>query len=320
MKDIDWQPSSSMEVLRVRAKFLMKIRKFFYEKGYLEVETPILSHFGVTDVYIENIRARSCSKFVFLQSSPEYHMKRLLAFGSGSIFQIARVFRDNEIGNWHNPEFTLLEWYSLNINHYQLLDEVEFFLKVFLSCNRLVKKSYKQIFIDYCNIDPISSSIDDLKWILQKNNLESVFYGKDIIDRDQCLYLLMTHVVVPNFTKEIDEPVAIYDFPLSQALLAQVDKEGFAKRFEIYFKGVELANGFNELIDLNAHIHRFNMNLINRKKMGLDLLEVDYRFLKALEFGLPVCSGVAIGIDRLLALKLGYSKISDVMSFDFNRC
>lgn len=312
-----WQPSASIETLKKKAILLAKIRDFFNQSGYLEVETPIMAHHGVTDVYLSNIQANFRGQNYCLQTSPEYHMKRLLAAGSGPIFQIARVFRDDEWGRWHNPEFSMLEWYQLNIDHHALMEEMDFFLRTILHCPALIKKTWQQAFKDSCNIDPFNTSIKALKKTLTEYQLDKVLPA-DEEDLDQYFFLLMSHVVEPALVRE-NAPVAIYDFPASQAALAKVNAKGRAERFEIYYQGVELANGFHELTDAKAQQARFEQDLLQRKKNGQDFPTADPFLLAALEHGLPPCSGVALGIDRLMTLALGKTAIAETLAFEFSR-
>ncbi|KTD79357.1 elongation factor P--(R)-beta-lysine ligase [Legionella waltersii] len=311
-----WRPSAEIEVLKHRSAIITKIRDFFVQRHYLEVETPIMARYGVTDVYLSNIQAFFRKEAYQLQTSPEYHMKRLLAAGSGPIFQLARVFRDDELGRWHNPEFTLLEWYQLDIDHHELMDEMDLFLQTILKSEPLIRKTYEQAFIESCSIDPFTASIEQLKSVLKKYELDKVLPAEEM-DIDQYLFLLMSHVVEPFLAYE-GAPVAVYDFPESQAALAQVHK-GVAHRFEVYFKGVELANGFHELTDVQAQANRFARDQKSRIEKGLLEVDADRYLLDALEFGMPSCSGVALGIDRLLALALNKDSIKDVISFDFSR-
>ena len=311
-----WQPSASIEFLRQRARFIAKIREFFSQNFYLEVETPIMAHHGVTDAYLSNIKAEFRSQSYYLQTSPEYHMKRLLAAGSGPIFQLARVFRDDELGRWHNPEFTLLEWYQLNIDHHALINEMDLFLQTLVHSKPLMKVSYEEIVLESCRINPFTASIAELQQVLKRYDLDKVL-AADELNKDQYLFLLMSHVVEP-FMATIDVPIAVYNFPPSQAALAQINN-GVAERFEIYYRGVELANGFHELCDVKAQERRFKQDLDLRQELGLTLPTPDAWLLQALEEGLPSCSGVALGVDRLLALAMGCSSISEVMSFDVSR-
>lgn len=316
MSEVSWLPSASIQLLRSRAELISKIRQFFIERRYLEVETPVMARYGVTDVYLSNIKAFFRGETYYLQTSPEYHMKRLLAAGSGPIFQLARVFRDDELGRWHNPEFTLLEWYQLHINHYDLMDEVDLLLQTILQSRPMIKKTYQQIFLEVCMMDPFTASIEQLKKVLIQHHLDKVLSPQEQ-DIDQYLFLLMSHVVEPFLAQE-SAPVAIYNFPASQASLSQV-REGVAERFEVYYQGVELANGFHELTDVEAQKKRFIQDQQHRIQKGLMAMDADRYLLEALEHGLPSCSGVALGVDRLLALALKQPSIANVFSFDFSR-
>jgi lysyl-tRNA synthetase class 2 len=311
-----WEPSAPIELLRQRAEYIAKIRDFFNQRGYLEVETPIMAFYGTTDVYLNNIKASVLGKSYSLQTSPEYHMKRLLAAGSGPIFQLSRVFRDDELGRWHNPEFTLLEWYQLNWDHHALMDEMNAFLQTILQTNSLLKKTYQEVFLEVCDVDPFTASIAQLRQVLAHYDLDYVFPPEEQ-DKDQFLFLLMSHVVEPYLSKE-SAPVAVYNFPQSQAALAKVH-QGFAERFEIYYQGLELANGFHELTNAQAQATRFAQDQQIRKEKGFPYVEADRYLLQALEHGIPPCSGVALGVDRLLALALKQPEIAKVISFDFAR-
>lgn len=316
MDKLSWQPSATIELLQQRAQFLAAIRQFFTHRLYLEVETPVMARYGVTDVYLSNIKAIFREKAYCLQTSPEYHMKRLLAAGSGPIFQLARVFRDDELGRWHNPEFTLLEWYQLGVDHHVLMDEVDLFLQTLIHSDPIIKKTYQQAFLEACEIDPFTASIEQLQQLLIQYNLDKVL-PQDEQDKDQYLFLLMTHVVEPFLGKE-SAPVAVYNFPPSQASLAKING-AVAERFEVYYRGVELANGFHELTEVEAQAKRFVQDQQIRTQQGLPTVEADQFLLQALEHGLPSCSGVALGVDRLLALALNRASISEVLSFDFSR-
>lgn len=313
---MSWQPSASIQLLVQRAQLIAKIRQFFTERHYLEVETPIMARYGVTDVYLSNIKAKFRGESYCLQTSPEYHMKRLLAAGSGPIFQLARVFRDDELGRWHNPEFTLLEWYQPDIDHHQLMDEMDLLLQTLMQSQPLIKKTYQQAFLEACALDPFSASINELQNVLLHHDLGQVLSPQEG-DKDQYLFLLMSHVVEPFLGKE-ESPVAVYNFPSSQASLAKISN-GFAERFEVYYQSVELANGFHELTDVDAQARRFTQDQEIRSQQGLPPAEADSYLLDALQHGLPPCSGVALGIDRLLALTLKQTEISRVISFDFSR-
>ncbi|MGL5742608.1 MAG: elongation factor P--(R)-beta-lysine ligase [Legionella sp.] len=311
-----WQPSAPIDLLLQRAELLARIRCFFTERGYLEVETPIMARYGTTDVYLSNIKATFRGETYSLQTSPEYHMKRLLAAGSGPIFQLARVFRDDELGRWHNPEFTLLEWYQLGIDHHALMEEMDLFLQAVMHSAPMIKKTYQQAFIEACALDPLTATLDELRKVVAYYDLATVLPAQEE-DKDQYLFLLMSCVVEPFLGKE-PAPVAVYNFPISQAALAKVN-DGVAERFEVYYLGVELANGFHELTDATAQAKRFAHDQQIRNEKGFPPVEADRYLLHALEHGLPSCSGVALGIDRLLALALKQPEIAKIISFDFSR-
>lgn len=312
----DWRPGATFDTLRARARFMADIRAFFDARGYLEVETPIMARFGITDPYLANIRATFRGKDYCLQTSPEYHMKRLLAAGSGPIVQLARVFRDDELGRWHNPEFTLLEWYRPGIDHHALMDEVDALLQTLLNTAPMVRETYQTVFIRHAGIDPFTESLEGLCASLKAHGLDNVI-DADEKDRDQYLFLLMSHVVEPALAAS-SVPVAVHGFPPSQSALAIVNN-GFAERFEVYFRGVELANGFHELTDASAQRARFEDDMAIRASRGFPTALPDLWLLQALEAGMPAASGVAVGLDRLLALKLARTQLSDVMGFDFSR-
>ena len=275
-----------------------------------------MAQYGVSDPYLSNIKAFFRNKPYCLQTSPEYHMKRLLAAGSGPIFQLAKVFRDDELGRWHNPEFTLLEWYQLGIDHHGLMDEMDLFLQVITGSKLMLRKTYQEAFLEACGLDPFNASLDEFKKILVHHDLANVLPAHET-DRDQYLFLLMSHVVEP-FLGRYEVPVAVYHFPSSQAALAKVN-QGLAERFEIYYRGIELANGFHELTDAAAQAHRFAQDGLQRQQLGFSPVDSDPWLLQALEHGLPSCSGVALGIDRLLALALNKSSISEVIAFNVER-
>lgn len=311
-----WQPSASIASLKARARIMADIRAFFTKRGYLEVETPVLGRFGTTDVHLSNLTATFRGKPYYLQTSPEYHMKRLLAAGSGAIFQIARVFRDDELGRWHNPEFTLLEWYQLDIDHHALMAEIDTFLQEIVHAPPLIKKTYQQAFVEACDIDPFGCSLLQLQNTAKQFDLGNVF-SADETNPDLYLFLLMSHVVEPFLAKE-QSPIAIYDFPASQASLAQI-KDNKAARFEVYYQGIELANGFHELTDATIQRQRFNQDNEIRQQQGVAPAPIDEYLLQALEHGLPPCSGVALGVERLLALAWQHRCIEQTLAFDISR-
>ena len=311
-----WRPSASVEHLHARAQFMANIRSFFTLRKYLEVETPVMGRYGITDPYLVNIKAQFRGQEYALQTSPEYHMKRLLAAGSGPIFQLARVFRDDELGRWHNPEFTLLEWYQIGVNHLDLLSEVNDLLQTLLHCESIQIRTYQEAMQNICGINPFDTSIPELQDCLKQYGLEGVLEVTEQ-DCDQYLFLLMCHVVEPGLANN-SAPTALIDFPPSQASLAQI-VQGCAARFEVYFRGIELANGFYELTDAKLQEKRFQMDNDLRLVQDKPVAAIDAHLLQALEYGLPTCSGVALGVDRLLALALEQTSLSTCLAFDFSR-
>ncbi len=312
---MNWQPSADIAVLKQRDIFNRQIRAFFQARGYWEVETPYMGQYGVTDIHLSNIKATFRGETYALQTSPEYHMKRLLAAGSGAIFQIARVFRDDEYGRWHNPEFTLLEWYQLDVNHWYLIDEIEALFKSLGDVPEFKHLTYQAAFQMFCGFDPFDITQAQIRAVAHQFDLGNVL-GKDE-PIDQYLHLLMAMVVEPGL-KTLNAPVVIYDFPASQAALAKVNGQ-IAHRFEVYWQGVELANGFHELTDANLQASRFKNDNALRQSQNLECVAIDERFLAALDAGLPECSGVALGLDRLFALLLQQQELSKVMSFSHSR-
>ena len=313
---VDWKPSAPLQNLQRRADALAKIRRFFSERDVLEVETPSLASSTVPDVYIESIAAQvkdgNTSHQKFLQTSPEYFMKRLLASGSGSIYQIAKAFRQEEKGTRHNNEFTLLEWYRLSYSLDQLMTELEQLVKALLDCGSIPRFSYRQIFQQHLQIDPHEITLEELQ---QLANTEIDFSGSELSKSDY-LQLLLSNSIEP----QLPPYCIIYDYPREQAALSTLaaDEHGavVAKRFELFGRGMELANGYFELSDAAEQRARFESDNATRREKGLQTHAADERLIAALENGLPSCSGVAVGVDRLLMLLLGADNISEVISFD----
>ena len=312
-----WQPTASVKNLLTRAKLLAEIRRFFTDRGLLEVETPVLSEFGVTDVHLATFSTEFISPFgeqsktLWLSTSPEYHMKRLLAAGSGPIFQIGKVFRNEEAGNRHNPEFTMLEWSRPHFDMYRLINEVDDLLQQILECPPAESMSYQFAFQQYVGLDPLSADLSELVEKAEKHQL----IGAENESRDTLLQFLFSTVVEPQIGQEA--PVVVYHFPAGQAALAQISSEDLrvAERFEFYYKGLELANGFHELSDAREQLRRFQQDNLQREKMGLPVRAIDTRLLAALQAGIPNCSGVALGVDRLLMIAMGTESIREVISF-----
>jgi lysyl-tRNA synthetase class 2 len=243
-------------------------------------------------------------------------MKRLLAAGSGPIFQICKAFRQGEVGRFHNPEFTMLEWYRPRFDHHDLMNEMDELLQMVLNKPTAERKSYVDVFLEYLQINPHTASMGELANCATANHIS---IAGDVQDRDTWLQLLMSEYIELRIGQ--DRPCFIYDFPATQAALARIQPGNppVASRFELYFRGIELANGFHELQDAGEQRKRFEDSLSKRKELGLNLLTIDELFLSALEHGLPDCAGVALGIDRLIMLATQSGNIADILSFDFAR-
>lgn len=320
---VEWQPTASIERLRQRAHIIKLIRDFFYARGVLEVETPLLGHTSVTDPYIQSIAALvqphhgAREQRYYLQTSPEYAMKRLLANNCGPIFQICKAFRQEQTGRFHNPEFTMLEWYRPGFDHHLLMDEMDELLQLVLKIKKARRLSYTQTFQTYLNVNPHQTTSEELKQIAIDQQLD---IAADINDIDTWLQLLMSEVIEKQLASDT-VPTFIYDFPMTQAALAKIipGNPPVAARFEVYYCGLELANGFYELQNAKEQRDRFEKNNRTRETLALDKLPIDELFLAALEQGLPDCAGVALGIDRLIMLALDCKAISEVLSFNFSR-
>jgi len=318
-----WLPTAPIANLLKRAAVIAQVRQFFSDRGLLEVETPSMSQATVTDIhlfpfqthYVGPGAAQGLS--LYLMTSPEYHMKRLLAAGSGPIFQIGRSFRNEESGRHHNPEFTMLEWYRPYYDMYRLMNEVDDLLQQILDCGSAETVSYQQVFIRHIGVDPLSADKAQLCDAAIKLNLGDIASNED--DRDTLLQLLFAMGVEPNIGR--DKPTFVYNFPATQAALAEISTEDHrvADRFEAYFKGIELANGFRELSDATEQRQRFNQD--NRKRAALNLPQqpIDENLLSALEHGIPACSGVALGVDRLVMLALKADSLAEVIAFPVDR-
>jgi len=378
----DWRPTASIGALRTRAEVLAKIRVFFAERGVLEVETPLLGSAPVTDLHLSALSTRyrgpGCDegRRLWLQTSPEFAMKRLLAAGSGPIYQLGKAFRDGEAGSRHNPEFTILEWYRPGWDHHRLMDEVAELIGAVLgsggnqrrgqrqrqqsatgseaatrgrsggeshapsdgrvpgsnfvrreqSCvpgtpshriGSMEKLTYAEAFQRHAGVDPHSATTGELAKTARSLIGSSAPDLAD--DRDGWLELLLSHVVEPELGR--GRPTFVHDFPASQAALARIrsDDPPVAERFEAWVEGIELANGYHELIDPAEQRRRFEADLAARRNRSLTKVPVDQRLLAALDHGLPDCAGVALGVDRLVMLAAGAERIDEVIAFPVDR-
>ncbi|WP_110674376.1 EF-P lysine aminoacylase EpmA [Salinicola sp. RZ23] len=319
----DWQPSATIETLRQRARLLAAVRAFFAARDVLEVETPILGHAGSTDPHLDSLSLSATTsagrETLWLQTSPEFHMKRLLAAGSGPIFQLARSFRDDEVGRRHNIEFTMLEWYRPGFSLAALISECESLIRTLMpAVGPARRRRYRDLFRDALALDPFTTPLAELQRVAGERG------GLDMADsdRDGCLDLLMSLVIEPTLGRDgID---VVVDYPASQAALARkrIDEEGdeVASRFEIYLQGLELANGYDELTDAQEQASRFDDDNRQRAALYKSAVAVDRRLVAALVHGMPAGSGVALGIDRLVQLALGKASLAEVMAFPTPRC
>jgi lysyl-tRNA synthetase class 2 len=272
---------NSIEILRLRAEVLRKIRHFFSDKEVLEVETPILSPFAVTDPDVHSIKV---ADYGYLHTSPEYAMKRLLCKGAPSIFQISHVFRAGELGRYHNPEFTMLEWYRLNFDHIDLMAEVSEVINLILGPGEYQTIPYKKL---------LGSRYEKLK--------------NDRSELDLAFSLSLEELGTGRFF--------ISDYPADQAVLSRIDPRDptVSCRFELVVDGVEIANGYWELQDVAEHEERFQKDLERRTNQNAELPEVDQNFMRSLEAGLPDCAGVSVGLDRVLMILAEAHSLDAVM-------
>ncbi|WP_196588983.1 elongation factor P--(R)-beta-lysine ligase [Aliivibrio fischeri] len=323
MTSQNWMPSASIEQLQQRADILAAIRSFFFKRKVMEVDTPAMSHATVTDVHLHTFQTDfigpgyADGTHLYFMTSPEFHMKRLLAAGSGCIYQINKAFRNEEAGRYHNPEFTMLEWYRLSFDHHDLMDEMNELLTLVLKCDNAERMTYQEAFIQVLGICPLEASMDELRAVAAPLGLSDIADIEE--DRDTLLQLLFSMGVEVKIGQDV--PAFVYDFPASQAALAKINPSDLrvAERFEVYFKGIELANGFHELDNAKEQLMRFEEDNAKRKSMGLIEQPIDYHLIAALEAGLPNCSGVALGIDRLIMLAMGEKHIDQVTAFPFDR-
>ena len=316
-KAINWQPGASIDTLQKRAKIMRTIRQFFADRDVMEVETPIFLRGAVTDPHLQSLITlmqlpeEADPVPVFAHASPEYAMKRLLAAGSGSIYQLAKVFRNGESGRYHNPEFTLLEWYRLQWSYQQLMDEVCELLEQVAGVQPQ-RYSMAELLDHYLKLDVVDLSAEKLQAVIQQQGMD--VSGMDL-SADNLLDYLFDRCIVPHFHAE---DFLVYDYPAFSAQLAALSSTTpvVAERFEVYIQGVEIANGYQELQDLATHQKRFEAHLKSRE---LNDWPLDEKFLAAIESGLPRCAGVALGVDRLCMLALNQDSIDQVIAFSSGR-
>jgi len=317
----EWQPTATLAALRLRAALLERVRAHFAATGALEVDTPILVRAAVTDVHLESLAVREAAGRTagYLQTSPEYAMKRLLCSGAPDIYQIAHVFREGERGRRHNPEFTMIEWYRHGIDHHALMDEVERLLHALLAphvaLGPAVRVPYVEAFRDALGVDPLGCSAGELRRAIADHG-GSIPASLAADDLDDLIDLATGTLVTARFPA--DRITLLYDFPAGQAALARV-RGPLASRFEAFFGPLELANGFHELADPQEQRARFAADLEARQRRGRPAHAPDERLLAALASGLPACSGVALGFDRVVMIAAGASSIDEVLAFAYER-
>ena len=311
----DWRPTASLKRLRLRAALLARTRAFFAERQVMEVDTPVLVNAAVTDVHLHSVTVDvGTAPLLFLHTSPEYAMKRLLAAGSGDIYQICHVARGFEQSRMHNTEFTLVEWYRLGFDSARLMDEVEALIRVLCGAHPALRRpaerlSYREVFVRHTGLDPFEATTAELLGLVAHLGYH------DAAPRDDLLDLIMGAVIGPALGHEA--LTFVHGYPATQAALARLDPHDprTARRFELYLAGLELANGFHELASAGEQRARFAQDLAERERRALPLHRMDDRLLGALEAGLPECAGVAVGFDRVMMLAADAAHIREVLPF-----
>jgi elongation factor P--(R)-beta-lysine ligase len=307
-----------ISILHDRAQMLAKARDFFAQKQVLEVDCPILSYSADIAVHIDLITARYNQKNCYMHPSPEYGMKRLISEGIGDIYQLSHVFRDNECSHKHNPEFMMVEWYRQGMGFVDLIGETLDFIRLFLKDLPYRFVTYREAFQHYAGLDYVKADKQQLLDYIKQRNIPAYKNIEKEEDKDALLNVILGAVIEPRLGN--DELCALAYYPPSQAALAKTSQNGdekVAERFEIYYKGLELCNGYHELTDPIEQRIRFVEANQQRLKLGKTALPIDENFLKALEKGMPDCCGVAVGFDRLMMLRHQTDKISDVLPFTF---
>lgn len=319
---VSYRSTATVETLKARARIIKRIRDFFDKRDFFEVDTPVLSHDIVVDRHLEPIQvdgdlvgaAATKGKCLWLQTSPEFAMKRLLASGANAIYQIAHAFRSGERGNRHNPEFSMLEWYRTGDNMQAGMDLLGEFAQAILNTNECEKISYADAFQQYAGCDGLHTTVDEFRDIANRHRLDTSSL-QSCEDLDEWRNFILSLLIEPNLGKT--QPQIIYDWPATQSALAQIRNGDppVAERFELYINGIELANGYHELLDEEELVNRNRIVNVQRIADGKTKLPENSHLLHAMREGLPPCSGVALGIDRLVMLALNKSTIDEVIPF-----
>lgn len=311
----NWRPTATVAIQRSRADMLVKIRKFFADRQVMEVETPLLSLTAASEPHLQSIPVNQVylrdNRLFYLQSSPEYAMKKLLASGSGCIYQICKAFRQDERSSRHNPEFTMLEWYRSGFDEQQLMDEVVSLVKLVTGRDKIARYSYRELFRHHLALDPHSCETEEL--LQQASGLLDI-NGQDF-SRDDLLQLLLAEIIEPAMNNDC----IVYDFPHSMAALSVVEPDSLgtpvARRFELFLDRMEIANGYRELTNAAEQKRRFDADNRLRDSRNQPAMPLDQGLLAAMTAGIPECAGVAIGLDRLLMVAVGAKHIDEVLGF-----
>lgn len=309
--------NTRLSKLRDRAEMMRTVRDFFYSKDVLEVDCPLITQAASVDAHIDLIPTIHPLGTRFLHSSPEYGMKRLLAEGIGDIFQLGHVFRQEEVGAKHNPEFLMAEWYRLDFSFEEMIEETVDFVRLFIGPLPCRVLSYREAFLEFTKIDPFTSSIEDLLKVLTDAQVP-LYEGIENESKDNVLNLILGILIEPHLGQ--NEIVALAYYPSTQAALAKTrafPEGAVAERFELYVQGIELANGYHELTDAQEQRQRFIQANQERLALGKERLPIDELFLSALEKGIPDCCGVAVGVDRLMMLRHQSVHIAEIMPFSW---
>lgn len=310
--------SFDLQLLKTRAALYKKIRSFFDSRGVMEVETPLMTPYTVTDPHVQSLNLKLNGQEWFLQTSPEYVMKQLLALGCKDIFQICKAFRGDEFGQFHQPEFSMLEWYRLDFNYQKLMQEVVALVRTIFNPLKVVYYAYEDLFFEVLGINPITATCEELRELAclhLENHAFMDFSDFTLTDWQQYLFSSLIEPVLS------DVPCAmVYNFPISHSSLAKpsTDDPRVSERFEMYLNGIECANGFSELLSADACISRFKADNRHRERLGLPNIKMDQSFLQAMRSGLPNCAGVSIGLDRLLMILANKAHINTVIPRKFN--
>ncbi len=326
-----WKPACNLQAMHLRAQMLTTIRVFFQQREVLEVETPLLCHATGTDpqldffssfYYYSPQNKERKKKQMFLQTSPEFAMKRLLAAGSGSVFQICKAFRNGELGRIHNPEFSILEWYRVGFTLQQLMDEVAELITIVLSdycrVDTLLKISYVDLFEQVTGLNPLVFCQHSYNLYALENSIDDAI---KLCGNDHSMWLDFIFCYKVQIVLAEQPLCMVYGYPAIQSSLARLNPEipEIADRFEVFIKGVEIGNGFFELSDAEEQEKRFDLENQSRNMKKLAQVEKDTFFLDALKFGLPDCTGVALGLDRLLMIVANANSLDDVLAFPFDK-